>query len=399
MRRLKLLKLDSVHPPAYLHEKQAAEKEAIGSMDYAAYYRWVMGLRNNTSDSFTHYMNEAGWEAREFITTDEVMLQKLEDSGQIRKSGVEGEVSFYLRHLGNERLRDIVRGRLFHGYRQHRKYWRVAEYIRTFRPDVLFVREPCHLDGRFLDQFRERCLIVSMIACQTNHAWNWEAHRSNLIFTFTEEYRRFFEVQGIASEVISLGFDDRVAAELADLPKIHDCTFVGYLGVPAQSRKTELLAHVAERASFKWWGVKGEELERYPSLLKTWQGGASGLDMLKIYRQSKIVLNDYPDFMQGHGNNMRNLEVFTAGSMLLTRVAANLAELERAGALATFDTAQTCLTQIGKYLRADDEREAIARQGRKIARDRFHYRDIVRRMMDTIADADAKRRPHLHSWA
>lgn len=393
---LRLLKLGSVHPPSYLRQKQDAEWDGIRGMDYHAYYRWLMGLRSGTSDSFTHYMNEAGWEAREFVTIDDLLLTKLEEAGETRRVGA---LRSAVRHVGSLPVRDVVRFRWWKDYARHRRHERVAEYIRQFRPDVLFIREPCHLDGRLFDRFRDKCLIVSLIACQTNHAWGWEAHRNDVIFTLTEEYRRFFEVQGITSEVVPVGFDERVANELASLPKAHDCTFVGYLGVPAQRIKTALLEEVAQQVPFKWWGVKGEELADHPALARTWQGEAAGIDMLKIYRQSKIVLNDYPDFMQGHSNNLRNMEVFMAGSMLLTRAAPNLEEFERAGGLVTFDNAASCIAKARHYLATEAAREAIAQKGQELARERVNYRDIVRQMMDVMAEAHDRKRSCLRASA
>jgi spore maturation protein CgeB len=112
-------------------------------------------------------------------------------------------------------------------------------------------------------------------------------------------------------------------------------------------------------------------------LVRRWQGEASGIDMLKIYAQYKIVLNDYPDFMQGHSNNLRNMEVFMSGSMLLTRAAANLETVEREGGLVTFDSAASCIAKARHYLAADAEREVIARKGQQLARERFNYRDIA----------------------
>lgn len=393
---LKLLKLGSFHPPSYLEAKQAAERERISGIGYEDYYRWLMALRNGTSDSFTHHMNDAGWEAREFVTIDDVLLEKLGQAGETQRRGM---VRSLLEYAGSLSVRDAVRLRWGVNYNRYRRHERVADYIRKFQPDVLFIREPCHLDGRMFDQFRDKCLIVSLIACQTNHPWNWEAHRSDVIFTFTEDYRRFFKVQGITSEVVPVGFDERVADELASLPKAYNCTFVGYLGVPAQRMKTQLLEEVAQKVPFQWWGVKGEEMARYPALERAWQGEAAGIDMLRIYRQSKIVLNDYPDFMQGHSNNLRNMEVFMSGSMLLTRAALNLERFEEEGGLVTFETAESCVAKAKHYLVADAEREAIAGKGQQLARERFNYRDIVRGMMETIAEAHEKRRTRLGGWA
>jgi len=364
-------------------------------MDYSQYYRWLMGLRNNLSDYLTHPMNEAGWEAREFVPVDDLLLEKLEQAGESPKGCAWARM---FRHAAGLSVGEVARLQWSNGYAKRKKEERIRNYLEAYRPDVIFIREPSHIDGRFFDAFRERCLVVGMIACQTNHAWNWDAHRHDLIFTFTEEYRRFFEAQGIPSRILQLGVDERVMGEVGNLPKTHDCTFVGYLGQPHQRVKTELFARVAEEVKFQWWGPKGEEIGKFPALAAAWQGMTGGLEMLKIYRQSNIVLNDYPDFMQGQSNNMRNMEVLGVGSFLLTRQADNLAGLEQEGALATFRDAGECVAKVRHFLAHGEERERIAQKGAKVARERFNYRTIVKGMMEAIGEAYERKKTKLKGW-
>lgn len=393
--KLKLLKFDSVHPAARLEEQQASAGEAIRKMDYPEYYRWLMGRRNNLSDYLTHPMNEAGWEARELVPVDDLLLTKLEEAGESPQGSVGRRI---FRHAAGLSLGQIARLQWAHGYANRKREERIRNYLEAYRPDVIFIREPSHMDGRFFDAFRERCLVVGMIACQTNHAWNWDAHRHDLIFTFTEEYRRFFEAQGIPSRILQLGVDERVIREVGDLPKTHEVTFVGYLGQPHQKMKTELFARVAQEVKLRWWGPKGEEIGRYPALAAAWQGMTGGLEMLKIYRQSKIVLNDYPDFMQGQSNNMRNMEAFSVGSFLLTRHAENIAGLEKEGALATFRDAGECVSKVRYFLEKEEERERIAKKGAEVARERFNYRTIVRGMMEAMEEAYESKKPRMKGW-
>jgi hypothetical protein len=391
---LRLLKFDTVHPPSYLHEKQAAARAQIRALSYAEYYQWLMNLRNNTSDSFTHYMNEAGWEAREFVTCDELFLDKLQQAGEFRfRAG--DKLRTLVSHAASLSLGDVGRLQLRGDFARKARYARIRSYIETFRPDVLFLREPSHMDGRFFDQFRDKCLIVSLIACNTSYVWNWNTQRNDVIFTATAVYRDFFRAQNIRSEVIPFGVDERVVREIGDCPKAYDCTFVGNLGVGHQRGKTEFFNGLAQRVDFKWWGPWADGLNAYPALVRTRQGTASGLDMLQIYKQSRIVINEYPDFMKGEANNMRNAEVFTAGSLLLTRDAPGLAELVEAGALATYTDLDDCIAKIGFYLANETERERTARRGVEMALQRFNYRDIVGAMTQTIEEVlRDKRKKH-----
>jgi len=390
--KLKLLKFDSVHPPSYLLEKQSRTAEEIRRMDYQEYYRWLMGLRNNTSDSFTHYMNEAGWEAREFVACDDLLLDKLNQYGEARFS-LADKLRTLASHIASLPLSSAARLRWRGDWARKIKYSRICKYIETFRPDVLFLREPSHIDGRFFDQFRDKCLIVSLIACNTSYVWNWNTHRNDVIFTATAVYRDFFRAQNIRSEVIPFGVDERVVREIGDCPKAYDCTFVGNLGVGHQRGKTEFFNALAQRVDFKWWGPWTDGLKAYPALVKTRQGTASGLDMLRVYKQSRIVINEYPDFMKGEANNMRNAEVFTAGSFLLTRDAPSLADLVEAGSLSTYTNLDDCIAKIRFYLANETDRERIARQGLETALQRFNFRDIVGQMMRSIEDAILKKRP------
>jgi hypothetical protein len=141
-RPLRLLKFDSVHPPAYLLEKQEEAREQIRDMGYAEYYRWLMGLRNGTSDAFTHYMNESGWQAREFVTSDPVLLQKLEEAGESPAWSSGRAVRAMASHLASQQLWQLPQLRFLRTYSYRKRYERVRNYIDAFRPDVLFLREP-----------------------------------------------------------------------------------------------------------------------------------------------------------------------------------------------------------------------------------------------------------------
>lgn len=380
----RLLKFDSAHPLSYLAAKQRQAAAELESLDYERYYRWLMAQRLGLSDYLTHSLNNVGWHAREFLPGDKVLARKLAASGEVSGLGVLDKLEPCLKQAAGMPLKDFLLLNWFRGWERNRLECLIENYIETFRPDVLFIREPCHLDGRFFDRFRNKCVIAGFIACNTNHPINWDAHRHDLLFTLTPEYADFFKVQGIETHLLEYGVDERIPREVADLPKIHDCTFVGYLGTPTQSRKTELMDAVAQSINFKWWGVKGPDLPRFPALERSWQGETAGIDMLRIYKQSRLVLNDYVDMAAGMNVNMRTKEVMGVGSMLLTRRAVNIEALEREGALATFKDANECLAKVQHFLAHDNEREAIAAKGLQVALRDFNYRDICDNLMQLL---------------
>lgn len=395
---LRLLKFDTAHPEGYLQRLQQQRAAELAPLGYEDYYRWLMELRVGMSDFLTYPMNQAGWVAREFWAKDRLLMRKLAGSGEIRGVGLPGRLRFALQHALSLSLLDVASLRWDRRRDLERRYWLIRHYIESFRPDVIFIREPAHIDGEFFDRFRDRCALVALIGCNTNHAQHWDPHRYDAVFTLTSEYDRFFKVQGLNSHLFEYGVDERVLGEVSGLPKEHDCTFVGFLGQPSQSRKSELLENVARAVEFKWWGVKGSNISQFPSLERAWQGETAGLEMLKIYRQSKIVLNDYVDMAGGINVNIRTKEVLGVGSALLTREADNIRDLERGGALATFRNADDCVAKIRCLLENDEEREKTAARGLHVALERFNYRDIAKRVMEVISEAHEKKCGRLKPW-
>lgn len=390
-RPLRLLKFDSAHPMGFLLAEQARAADEIARLDFEGYRRWLMDLQVGWSDFLTRPMNEAGWIAQEVMAGDPVFIEKL--------ANVQGgHPGLALRHAGSLTLKQVATLDWRAGYSRRRREWILREHVRAFRPDVILIREPSHLDGRFFDQFRDHCLLAGVIACNTNHAVNWSEHRNDVIFTLTTEYEAFFRTQGIETHRFEYGVDERVAGQVADLPKIHDCSFVGYLGQPTQRGKSELFEEVAARVGFKWWGVKGPDIARYPRLEAAWQGAAAGREMFRIYKQSRLVLNDYVDMAAGQAVNLRIKEVLGVGTMLLTRTAPNLASLEQEGALCTFKDAEDCAARAAHFLSCEAERETVAAKGFEVARRDFNYRAIAARFMQVLGDAHERKRARLAGW-
>jgi hypothetical protein len=393
--KLRLLKFDSVHPYAFLHRKQAQDRQRLLGLSYEEYYAWLMEQRLGMSDFLTFYMNEAGWQAREVVPVDEMLLAKLPVS--VRPSTTT-RVHRLLRRIALSPVKDLLTLRSINANEQIRRENRYEAYISSFKPDVLFVREPSHVDGRFWDRFRDRCLIVGFTGCTTLDPWNWNTHRHDVIFTLTDEYLNFFRAEGVESHLFSYGIDERLARDLSGAGKKYDCAFVGYLGVLDQRGKTKLMESIAQHVDFKWWGIKGPEIDEQSALHKTWQGPVAGIDMFRIYKESKIIVNEYPEMAMSKNVNMRTMEVLNVGSFLLTRAASNIDWLEKAGALVTFNSPEDCLSKIKHYLSHEDAREKIAAQGLRTAVENFNYRDIARGVMDVISVAYEKKRSRLKPW-
>jgi len=392
MKKLKLLKIDSFYPVSYLYQKQKENHEIIQTMNYNDYYSWQMSLRSYLSDYFTHSMNKMGWEAREFIDLDEELIEKLINDNQIKKTGLLYQLNFLKVFILNQKIIDIIffwknLHWLKNKFAREKRNWYLEKYIISYKPDIIFVREPLTIDGSFWERFSRKVFIVSLIGSNTAHAINFQPSRSNFLIALTPEYFEFFKALGIPSYFLEYGIDERLVKELSQENKIYDVCFVGLLGTEDQSIKTELMNFLCQHINFKWWGPKGNLISNYPKLIECWQGETSGIDMYRIYKQSKIVVNDYVNTAMGNNVNMRTKEVLSVGSFLLTRYAQNISVLEKQNVCVTFKDENECLQKINYYLLNEKEREQIAETGLSFALKNYNYSQVIKKLMEAIEPA------------
>ena len=116
---------------------------------------------------------------------------------------------------------------------------------------------------------------------------------------------------------------------------------------------------------------------------KSHKGLASGLEMLQIYKDSRIVFNDYGEIADGMGVNQRIFEVLGVGSFLLTRKADNLSKTFPKDIFGTFTDEKDCLDKINYYLKNEAEREEMAKAGQDFIIKNYNYKELMKEI-DTI---------------
>ena len=113
-------------------------------------------------------------------------------------------------------------------------------------------------------------------------------------------------------------------------------------------------------------------------IMKAWQGVTSGLDMLQIYKDTKVVVNDYGDIADGEGVNQRIYEVMGVGSLLLTRESDTLKRNFPENTFATFRSDEECKEKIKYFLSNDTEREEIAKRGQEYISANYNYDNLMK---------------------
>ncbi|MEO6694989.1 MAG: glycosyltransferase [Ignavibacteria bacterium] len=363
---LRLLKFDTINPEQYLNERVKENLPSIKSMSRKEFLEWIISLRGNFSDFYTHNLQKLGWEAEEFFVTS-YYIDKVADElyGKSKK----------IKKIKNK-LKDKVR--------PVRKRWIlnvIAGYIEKYKPDVILVREVIGLPSDFWKGYSNKILLVSRIAAPIPRLWSpadWD-----LILTSTTAYKTFFELNGIDSFINHNGFDERILKEVKNGTKKHELTFVGGLGDRYWAERTKCVEYFAGKVDFKWWGYNGNKYPEDHPINKSWQGLTSGLEMLQIYSQSKIVFNDYGKVADGMAVNQRMFEVLGLGSFLLTRDAENLNKEYPKNIFITYKDNKDCLDKINYYLKNEKEREEIAEAGQKYLLNNFTYVKLMNEL-DTV---------------
>lgn len=381
--KLKVLKIDTFYPASYLNSLQERDKHIISDYNYDEYYNWLINQRSYLSDYITYPMNLNGWDAREFISHDNILIKKLCVSGEIKFKQVD-KLFYWIYRIFTAKIYQLF---IWNEWKKilNTKDFYLQKYITTFNPDIIFLREPTQIDGRFFDRYKNKKFIISLIGCPFRHANNFNFLRSDLILTITKEYHDFFLTQGVESELIEYGIDERLVDEIGDCKKIYDCVFIGMLGSTDQSRKSELLEFIASKGKLKWWGLQGDKMHLYPNLISTYQGEVSGIEMYRIYKSAKIVINDYVNMANGANVNLRTKEVLSVGGFLLTR-SENKSVYSDNKNFETFVNKDECLKKILYYLQNEDECVKIAQNGFKYARENWSYSKLIPVLMQRIIE-------------
>lgn len=367
--KLRLLKFDTINPEVYLRDKINENMDAVESMNRKELLEWIISQRANFSDFYTYNLRSHGWDAEEFIITDKY-LEKTADElygNKIRFIKTQDKIKDFLRPTKHRMKLNII-----------------TDYIRSYKPDVILVREQSGVPSDLWKNCTKHSLIVSRLAAPM--PYKWAPSDFDVILTSTELYKNFFEINNVRSYINDNGFDVRILNELKNNEKKYDATFVGGLGNRFWKSRTKLIDSISKMDNFKWWGYNGDEFPEDHSLKSTWQGITSGLEMLQIYKDSKIVINDYGEIAHGEGVNQRIFEVMGVGTLLLTRDSEKLQSKYPSDIFVTFTDDNDCRIKINYYLEHETEREEIARRGQEFILENYNYDKLMKNLSDLLKD-------------
>lgn len=231
--------------------------------------------------------------------------------------------------------------------------------IEAFRPDVVFCQDLSFFKADTLRKLSDRYLLVGQCSCAMPD--RNKVKQFHTIFTSFPHYVEAFERMGVNGVYLPLAFDPIVLDRTQPQERIYDCVFVGGIGALWNAGTSALSAVAEEIPSFKWWGYGAGSLSAKSALAKAFQGPAWGLEMYRILRKSKIVVNRHSEAAQGYSNNLRMFEATGCGALMLTESSLNQTDF--------FDTVGVTYCNVGdlvhsvKYwLNREPHRAAVAHE-------------------------------------
>jgi spore maturation protein CgeB len=200
-----------------------------------------------------------------------------------------------------------------------------------------------------------------------------KAAKYDFIFCAQKDGSEKMRSLGLNASWVPLGFDENIHRK-HDTEKIYDLAFVGNID------------HFYDRLKLK---------KRYEKKYRIFIGEAPYSELSRIYSQSKIVLN----LPVNNDLNMRFFEALGSGSFLLSKKIHNGEDditgdkVHRVSFFGWWDLDR----KIAYYLDVDEEREAIAEAGHKLAVDNFTYTHRIKQILNIVSDKSMliKGRPQL----
>lgn len=254
--------------------------------------------------------------------------------------------------------------------------------VETFQPDILYLSDPINFDARFLQTLSWKpTLVVGWRAASIPANTNWEGF--DLMLSHLRVCRATALRIGAKSAAHFFpGIPDFILQAIEGESKKYDVVFTGQWTKEHTSRNEYLKSAVETTLNRN--AQLGLFLNAIPQdlpelLQKHNQGDRWGIQMHRVLKSGRIVLNAEIDLAKGEAGNMRLFEATSAGSFLLTEHQSNIDQYFKPGyEIETFKNQNELTEKIHYYLDHPEEREAIAKRGYDRCMREYHMHHRVR---------------------
>ncbi|MBA7546570.1 hypothetical protein ES705_38962 [subsurface metagenome] len=291
----------------------------------------------------------------------------------------------------------------------------VYEQVKMFKPEVLWLENLRYINEGWVDFIRNSVSAIRLIIASHCAPYNSQILRilKNLDFvlTCTPGFKSDLEKHGIKAFLVYHGFDPAILDKIYETDHFPENSFIfsgslrmggGYhnkrIGLIEDILKANIDLRIYGNLEKKYkikakqsfyHTVKllnflrlGKYIQNVPLLNKYIDYGATpvtnyskrlvqavnppifGVDMYKLLRKSKIILNTHGEAANEYAGNMRLFEATGVGSCLITDNKRNLNELfDLDHEVIAYDRSEDCIEKVKWLLENEEERRKIAKSG------------------------------------
>jgi len=318
-------------------------------LNFESHRLLLMAQRFGASDAYSYNLSQLGVDVQEIVTNDDNLQRKWAK-----------EHGFFIPPFPQ------IVGKAFRKFLNHDwRYRIIKKQVKQIRPDVLYIQEHNILSDPFIAELKPLVrLVVGQVASPIPRGRSYASY--DLVLTSFRHFVPRFKQQGIESQYIRLGFDERILAECELRNHIkYDITFIGGLA-KAHSERLDLLNKVASTLPIDIFGYGKQDLDPNSALYQHHHGPIWGLKMYQTLHASKLTLNKHIDAAENFANNLRLFEATGVGTCLITDAKDNIDELFRLDKeVVTYNTVDELVEKARYLLKHDEERVTIAKTGQR----------------------------------
>ena len=263
-------------------------------------------------------------------------------------------------------------------------YDKLLFQITHHKPDILYIQEIWQYPSDFISKIRYILgnIIIVGWNCSLNSKYCLNRLRYiSVIYTCSDEIQQQMQMLGIYTKNIGHGFDKDILNNLLNIEKKYNVVFVGSLIGLYNIKRVELLKYLINK------GIKVTIFGRSNDVVlqKYCKKPVFGLELFKIYKSSKIVLNSHASQDIRYSGNVRMFEVTGVGSLLISDYKEDIEKIfDINKEIVLYSSNEEAFQKIKYYLVHDEERKQIAKQGQSKTLGNYLYKNIAKKVYKYI---------------
>jgi hypothetical protein len=367
---MKILVLDTIYQ-SILNEIESNVR-LNDSEDFETIRQEILSHRFGTSGCYEYYFTENGHDCLELVTNS-VLLQ----SAWAKDAGIR-----FLNTKAWEKSLFFSRTKVLHPFLSYFRqfHFLTVQQVKFYKPDVLIIKDIHEYPPTILRQFKENAgQLVGFCSSAILNPTNLSEY--DLILSSVPANLAAASDFGVENKRIFPAFDER-NIKMQSSNRDISTSFIGsiYSGtIPLLKAALEVDPYL------QIYAPNPKALQSEQALMDRYAGNAWGLEMYRIYGNSKITFNRHGAIASNFAGNMRLFEATGMGACLLTESRPNLSDLfDPSREVVAYQDLQDLQSKLELLIESDSMRQAIAEAGQRRCLQQHSYSTRIKEILKSF---------------